>query len=405
VYSAEAERYRREVQEFLRRQLPAGWTGLWALDPADRPAFKKQWRAALHESGYLAPGWPREYGGGGLSVLEQVVLTEEFIRARVPPPGDIDTAGINLLGPTLLAFGTEEQKRWFLPRTLSGEIKWAQGYSEPNAGSDLASLRTRAVLDGDQWRIDGQKVWTSSAHEADWLFVLCRTDPAAPRHHGISFLLVPVDQPGIEVRPIINMVGTHDLNEVFFTDARTRADLVVGEVNGGWQVASALLGEERTVRATTIHVADRDELDRIIAIARERGVAGDPGIRQRLAWCYAKVETHRLLGLRILTAALEGRPAGPEASMVKLIRSEYRQVLLELALEIIGLEATVPSGRKPTYREISPDPGAAYSSAGWVDLYLGTRPYTVAGGSSEILRNIIGERVLGLPREPRPAKS
>jgi alkylation response protein AidB-like acyl-CoA dehydrogenase len=242
TYSAEAEEYRREVRDFLQRHLPEGWVGLWALPREDRPIFEKEWRAALGEAGYLAPGWPREYGGGGLSLLEQVVLTEEFIRARVPAPGDIDPAGLNMLGQTILAFGTEEQKKYFLPRTLSGEIRWAQGYSEPEAGSDLASLRTQAVLDGDEWVINGQKIWTSMAHVSNWVFVLCRTDASASKHHGISFLLVPLDQPGIEIRPIINMVGTHDFNEVFFTNARTRADLVVGDVDDGWTVANSLLG-------------------------------------------------------------------------------------------------------------------------------------------------------------------
>jgi alkylation response protein AidB-like acyl-CoA dehydrogenase len=205
----------------------------------------------------------------------------------------------------------------------------------------------------------------------------------------------------VEIRPIPNIVGTHDFNEVFFTDARTQADLVVGEVNGGWAVANSLLGVERSARSLSMHVADLDELERLVALVRERGLADDPLVRQRVAWCYCKIETQRFLAMRMLTTLLEQRPPGPEFSMIKVIRSEYRQAMLEFAVDVIGPEAAVPSGRKPTYREILPDPGAEYSSAGWVDLYLGSRPGTVAGGSSEILRNIIGEKILGLPREPR----
>lgn len=399
VYSSEADAYRIEIQAFLAENLPKGWRGLWALTPEERLKFVDGWREKLAERRLIAPAWPKEYGGGGLSPLENVVLAEEFAKSRAPLGREIDSPGINMLGPTLLQVGTEEQKARFLPKILSGEIRWAQGYSEPDAGSDLASLRTRARLEGDEWIIDGQKTWTSLAHLANWIFMLCRTDPTASKHHGITFLLMPLDQPGIEIRPLVNIVGNHDFNEVFFTGARTAADLVVGDVNEGWAVATKLLGFERTSRSTIVAIHYRDELDRMIEIARDRGLSKDPVIRQRLAWCYAKVEILRYLGMRILTRGLGGLPPGPESGLMKVINTEYRKVALDLAIDIMGMDATSPTGHKPFY-VIGTDPGAEYSSAGWVDMYLGSQPGSVYAGTSEIQRNIIGERLLGLPREP-----
>src|SRR3954452_8515117 len=276
TYSAEADAYREKVQAFLAEKLPSGWGGIGTLDGDELAAFVKDWRRTLYEGGYLAPGWPTDYGGGGLSALEQVILAEEFTKAGVPTSGPNDVFGIQMLGNTLLQWGTDEQKKRYLPRILSGEDTWCQGYSEPNAGSDLGSLGCRAVLDGDQWVINGQKIWTSGGHLADHIFLLTRTDPDAPKHKGISFLLVPMDQPGVEVRPIKMISGDSEFNEVFFTDATCPRDDVVGGVNNGWAVAMTLLGYERGAAAPTTPIRYPGELARLIALARERGVTDDP---------------------------------------------------------------------------------------------------------------------------------
>jgi alkylation response protein AidB-like acyl-CoA dehydrogenase len=401
-YTAEAEAYREKIQAFLAEHLPAGWTGLGALDPDARARFVKEWRQILADNNLLAVAWPKEYGGAGLSLIERTVLAEEFARAGVPTGGDNDGFSISMLGHTLLHWGTEEQKRYFLPRILSGEDVWCQGYSEPNSGSDLASLGTRAVLDGDEWVINGQKIWTSGGHRANWIFVLCRTDPDTTKHKGISFLLCPLDQPGIEVRPLINAARHHDFNEVFFTDARTPAANVVGGVNNGWAVANTLLAFERGDDATVAGIRHREEWERLVAAARLKGRTDDPTVRQRLAWAYSKVEIMRYLGMRVVTTSLRGYTQGPESSLNKLNWSHYHQALTELALDIIGPEATAPSGRDAASGVGGDDVGAPYSSQAWVTNFIGARPGTIYSGSSEIQRNIIGERVLGLPKEPQP---
>ncbi|HLG92943.1 MAG TPA: acyl-CoA dehydrogenase family protein, partial [Acidimicrobiales bacterium] len=316
-YPPEAESYRDKVRAFLADNLPPGWRGIGALAPEEAARFTRAWRATLADHGFLAVAWPKEYGGGGLSPLEQVVLAEELTRAGVPMGAPNDVFGIQMVGNTLLAWGTEPQRRHFLPRIVSGDDVWCQGYSEPNAGSDLANLGCRAVLDGDQWVINGQKVWTSYGHLANWIFLLARTDPDAPKHRGISFLLVSMDQPGVEVRPIKMISGDSEFNEVFFTDARAPAANVVGEVNGGWAVAMTLLGYERGEAAATFPLLFRAELDRLVQLARDRGRLDDPLVRQRLAWCHAKVEVMRYLGYRALTGFLAGRPPGPESSIFK----------------------------------------------------------------------------------------
>ncbi|MBV9256336.1 MAG: acyl-CoA dehydrogenase family protein, partial [Actinobacteria bacterium] len=286
-YPPEAEAYREKVQAFLAEHLPANWKGIGALDPEDAERFTIEWRKTLHEHGYLGVNWPKEYGGAGLTPLETVVLAEEFTRAGVPRGGSNDVFGIQMVGNTIIEWGTEEQKRHYLPRILSGEDLWCQGYSEPNAGSDLGNLGCKAERDGDEWVINGQKIWTSAGHLANWIFVLTRTDPTVAKHRGITFLLVPMDQAGIEVRPIKMISGASEFNEVFFTDARTPVDNVIGGVNNGWAVAMTLLGYERGEAAATNPIMYRTELDRLLALAKERGVTDDPRIRQRLAWCYS----------------------------------------------------------------------------------------------------------------------
>jgi alkylation response protein AidB-like acyl-CoA dehydrogenase len=401
TYSAEAEAYREKIQAFLAEHLPAGWRGIGALGPDEAQSFSEEWRKTLHEHGYLAPNWPKEYGGGGLTPLEQVILAEELERAGVPTGIATDVFSIGMIGNTLLDWGTEEQKSYFIPRILSGEHRWCQGYSEPNAGSDLGNLGTRAVLDGDQWVINGQKIWTSAAQFANWIFVLTRTDPDAPKHKGITFLLCPMDQPGIEVRPIKMITGDAEFNEVFFTDARCPKENVVGQVNGGWAVAMTLLGYERGEAAATFPLKFRTELDRLVALAKERGVANDPIMRQRLAWCHSKVEVMRYLGMRTLTRYLGGGHPGPDAAIFKLYWSEYHKLVTELAVDVFGPDGMAPAGKWPNSSFQTDDAGAPNDSASWVGTFLNARAGTIYAGSSQVQRGIIGEMILGLPKEPK----
>ncbi len=401
TYTAEAESFRAKIQTFLKEKLPKDWQGMGALGPDQRAEFVATWRPTLAEHNLLAVAWPVEYGGSGLSQLERTVLAEEFAKAGVPTGGDNDGFSIGMLGHTLIEWGTEEQKRHYLPRILDGTDVWCQGYSEPNSGSDLASLATKATLDGDEWQINGQKIWTSSGHKANWIFVLCRTDPEVKKQAGISFLLCPLDQQGVDVRPIVNASRHHDFNEVFFTDARTAKENVIGGVNNGWAVANTLLAYERGDDATVTGIRHGEELNRLIAAARGKGKLDDPLIRQRLAWCYSKVQIMRYQGLRAVTNAVNGYHQGPESSLNKLLWSEYHQKLTELALDILGADALTPSGRDAASGVGFDDVASPYSSQGWVTTFMGARPGTIYSGSSEIQRNIVGERVLGLPREPR----
>ena len=402
-YSDQAEAFRGRIKEFLAANLPDDWKGIGALPKPEALEFQAEWRAKLHEHGLLAPAWPAEHGGSGLTKLEQVVLVEELAKAGVPAMGASDTFSMKMVGGILLRWGTEEQKRHFLPRILSGEYLWCQGYSEPDSGSDLASLRTRAERDGDEFVINGSKIWQTRGREANWIFVLARTDPTAAKHKGISFLLVPMDQPGVTVRPIRKMGGAPDFNEVFFEDARTSVDNVVGEVDDGWAVANSLLGLERGDEAATNPIQFRAEFDRLVEMARELGRLDDPVIRDRIADAYIRVETMRYLGYRILTGVLSTGQIGPESSISKLQWSEYHRDITRLAIDVLGPQALVVEGRAPVRGYRADDPGAPNSTASWVGaLYNGVAD-TIYAGTSEIQRNILGERVLGLPREPRAA--
>jgi len=402
TYSAAAEEYREKVQAFLAEKLPPNWKGIGALTGDALEHFVTEWRATLFSSGYLAPGWPVEFGGGGLSELEQVIIAEEFARAGVPTGGHNDVFSIQMLGNTLLLFGTEEQKRHYLPRLLAGEDTWCQGYSEPNAGSDLSNVGLRAELDGDQWVLNGQKIWTSAGHLADHIFTLARTDPDAPKHKGISFLLVDMRQPGIEVRPIKMLSGESEFNEVFYTDAVVPKENVVGGVNNGWAVAMGLLGFERGAAASIAPIAFEAEFDRLLQLAKDRGVSNDPRIRQKLAWCYSKVQVMRYLGMRTLTKFLAGHHPGPDGAIFKLYWSEYHKIVTELGVDLLGMDAMVPTGRKPSSAFSTDDAGAPNDSMSWAMTFLNARAGTIYAGSSQVQRNIIGEMVLGLPNEPKP---
>ena len=401
-YSAEAETFRTRIQTFLKENLPDGWTGIGAFEREEAQAFVDDWRQKLAANSLLAPSWPTEFGGGGMTELEQVILAEEFQKAGAPTGGTNDVFSIQMVGNTILQWGTDEQKAHFLPRIVSGEDVWCQGYSEPNAGSDLANLGCKAELDGDEWIINGQKIWTSAGQLANWIFVLCRTDPDAAKHRGISFMLCPMDQEGIEVRPIEMMSGDADFNETFFTDARCPKENVVGEVNGGWGVAMTLLGYERGEAAATTPIAYRSEWDKLAELAREQGRDSDPVIRDRLASMYCRVEIMRLMGMQTLTKFLNGGHPGPGESTFKLAWSEYHREVTELAIDILGAAALTPEGIAKT--SFGPDlPGAANVPASWVGTFYNARAGTIYAGTSQVQRKIIGELVLALPKEPNPA--
>lgn len=402
-HTEEAQAFRGQVRAFLADNLPLDWKGTGAIadrDEADQ--FVERWRTILATNGLLAVSWPKEYGGGGLTKLEQVVLVEELARCGVPAMGYNDTFGIKMLGNTLLTWGTEEQKQWFLPRILSGEDRWCQGFSEPGSGSDLASLSTKAVVDGDRWIIDGQKVWTSRAREADHIFLLARTAHRATAHQGLTFLLVDMRQAGVEVRPISAMSGDSEFNEVFFTGATTPLNHVVGSVDEGWKVAATLLGLERGEEAATNPILFRAELDRLVELARRRGRTSDRVVRDRLADLHIRCEIMRFLGLRILTGVLGEGPLGPEASTTKLYWSEYHRRVTAVALDVLGADALVVDGRPPLRAYRTDDPGAPNSTGSWIGAMYNAVAGTIYAGTSEIQRNILGERILGLPREPRP---
>ncbi len=401
TYTSEADTYREKIQAFLAEHLPANWKGIGALDTEAAYQFTEEWRQILGDNRLLAATWPMEYGGAGLTAMESVILAEEFQKAGVPTGGPNDPFGIQMVGNTIMQWGTDEQKAYFLPRIISGEDRWCQGYSEPNAGSDLGNLGCKAELDGDEWVINGQKIWTSAGHLADWIFVLTRTDAEAAKHRGITFLLVPMDQPGVEVRPIKMISGEAEFNEVFFSDAKAPKENVIGEVNGGWAVAMTLLGYERGEAAATTPVAFKGEIDRLMALAKERGKSDDPAIRQRLAWCYSQVEVMRFLGMRTLTKFLAGEHPGPDASIFKVFWSEYHHKSTELALDILGADAMHFDGKLPASAFGTDAAGAPNDSGSWLGTFLNARAGTIYAGTSQVQKNIIGEMVLGLPKEPK----
>ena len=405
TYPPEAEAFRGVIATWLTENLPAGWgTPGFSMTPVERKAFNEEWTATLYAGGWICASWPTEYGGKGLSLLEQVVLNEEF--ARVGAPLRADFFGDTLVGPTILQWGTEEQKQQFIPGILKGEIAWCQGFSEPDAGSDLAGLKTKAELDGDEWVINGQKVWTTQAQYADYIFLLARTDPEAPKHAGISYLLVPMRQPGVEVRPIEQVDGSSDFNEVFFTNVRCPRENVIGGVNNGWKVAMTTLGFERGTSSTTGHRRFLKEYHEILRLAQERGASTDPLTRQRLARVWSRIKIMEINGYRTLTDALQGsNKAAALGTCNKMFWSEAHQDTLELAMDILGMDSQILQGDDD---DDSILPGARRARAGYPvnnlqALFFFSRSETIWGGAAEIQRNIVGERVLGLPKEPKPA--
>jgi acyl-CoA dehydrogenase len=385
--SAEDEAFRAEARDWLTDRLAGEFASVRGRGgPGDEHALfeeRRAWERALGEGGWIGIGWPRQYGGRGRSLTQQVIFYEEYARAQ--GPGRVGIVGEGLLGPTLVHFGSEDQKRAFLPGILGGTEIWCQGYSEPDAGSDLANVQTRAERDGDEWVLHGQKVWTSLAHWADWCFVLCRTNRDAPPHRGLSYLLVPMGQPGIEIRPIVQLTGTSEFNEVFFDGARTAAAHVVGAVDDGWKVAMGTLAFERGASTLGQQLSFENELTEILHRAEKHGSADDPVLRQRLADAWIRLRIMRLNALRSL-AALERGEMTALTSIHKLYWASLHRDLGELAVSTLGADAAVleDGGLGPAQR-----------------LFLYSRADTIYGGSNQIQRNVIGERALGLPKEPR----
>ncbi len=381
------ESFREEIRGWLAEHLTGEWADHRGLDGPgrERETFQARlaWNRHLAAHDWTCVGWPAEHGGRGLSLGQQVIFHEEY--ARSDAPARVNHLGEELLGPTLMAFGTAEQQARFLPPIRAVTELWCQGYSEPGAGSDLAAVSTRARLAGERWIIDGQKVWTSNAHESDWIFLVARSEPGSQRHHGLSFLLVPLDQEGIDVRPIEQLTGDSEFNEVFFTGACTDADLVVSEAGHGWQVAMALLGFERGVSTLAQQVGFARELDGVIALARANGAIDDPVLRDRLARAKVELSVMHANALRSLDS-----PAPGAESIAKLVWARWHRSLGELAMQVAG-----PAGLTVE--------AAPYELDQWQRLFLFSRADTIYGGSDEIQRNILAERVLGLPREPKGA--
>jgi len=392
-FSKEDEDFRREIAAWLDAALVGELAPLRGRGgPGDEHALvdeRKAWERKLGQAGWIGLGWPRAVGGRDLPLSQQMIFYEEYARARAP--GRMGHIGEGLLGPTIQLCGSEEQKRRFLPPILRGEEFWCQGYSEPNAGSDLANVQTRARLDGDHWVIDGQKVWTSWAQWSDWCFVLCRTDPEAkPKHAGISYLLVPMDAPGIEIRPIVQLTGDSEFSEVFYSGVRTARENVVGEVNGGWKVANATLAFERGASTLGQQMLFQNELDQIIEIAKRNGAARDPLIRQRLAHAWMGLRIQRYNALRSLGAGDAGGAPSRAAMITKIFWATWHRELGKLAMDVLGAESEITEGQP-------------YDLSRLQRLFLFTRSDTIYAGTNEIQRNIIAERALGLPRESRPA--
>ena len=386
TFSPTDELFRVEVRQWLHDHLIGAFAELGDgndFGEGEELAVRKQWESELASGGWVGLGWPIEHGGRDLPLTQQLIFNEEYARARGPLR--VGFFGEQLLGPTLMALGTPAQKSRFLPRILEANEYWCQGFSEPDAGSDLANVKTTAVLDGDEWVINGQKVWTSLGHLADWIFVVCRTDATAVKHRGISFILCPMNQPGVELRPIKQLTGTAEFNEVFFTNARTPANMLVGEFNAGWSVVMATLGFERGTAFLAQQLRFANEYRALVAAATQRGLNTDPIVRQRFARTYSGLEIMRLTGLRTVTQMLSGKPVGPESSIGKLHWSRWHQQLGELAMDVLGPEGLVLAD------------GAV---GDFQYMFQFSRAHTIYAGSSEIQRNIVGERVLGLPREP-----
>jgi alkylation response protein AidB-like acyl-CoA dehydrogenase len=386
-------RFRDEFRAWLEANIPEEWAAYQSQQhesSRERFDFLRAWQKKMCEAGWVGLHWPKEYGGRGVSLIEQTIFTQEMARAGAPTL--INVLGLSLLGPTLIAYGTDAQKRRFLPNILSADEIWCQGYSEPNAGSDLAALRTEGVLDGDHFIINGQKTWTSFGHYADWCFAVVRTDPEVAKHKGLTYMLIDMHSPGVSVRPLKQMTGESEFNEVIFEDVRVPADNVVGKVNGGWEIAIATLMLERGTLGASLQITFKRQIERLIelskSIKRNGGTASeDPINRQKLAQIYTEIEIFRLNQMRTLTRMAKSGVPGPEGSIQKIFWSEMNQRMQQVAMEILG-----------PYGQLTHESDYAIDHGHWAHAYLRSRGNTIEAGTSEIQRNIIGHFVLGLPK-------
>jgi alkylation response protein AidB-like acyl-CoA dehydrogenase len=351
---------------------------------------RQAWQRKAYDAGYVGTSWPTEYGGRGLSLIESMIVNEEMARAKAPDL--INVIGLNMAGPTIIHHGTAEQKAKYLRAILTADDIWCQGFSEPNSGSDLASLQTRAVADGDDFVVNGQKVWTTLGHVSKWCILLTRTGSADEKHSGLTYLIVDMKSPGVEVKPLVQMTGDAEFNEIYFTDVRVPRANLLGGVGEGWRVAMTTLMHERATLGVALQVRSRIAFDELAALARETADNGDarsadPLVRQKLAQLFIETEVMRFNGYRGMTAMLRGEPPGPEGTINKLMWSEVNQRLMETALEVMGPAALLAEGE-----------ASAPAGGHWSYGFLRSRANSIEGGTSEVLRNIIAERVLGLPR-------
>ena len=392
-FSPEDEQFREEVADWLQENLRGDFEKLkFRGGPGDEHAYpdeRKVWEQKLAEGGWTCVGWPTEHGGRGCTIEQQVIFFEEY--ARSGAPGRMGHIGEGLAGPTIIAFGTEAQKKKYLPGIVAGTELWCQGYSEPGAGSDLANIKTKARFDESRgkWVITGQKVWTSLAHESDYCFVIARTDPESVAHRGLGFFLVKMDQPGIEVRPIKQITGTSEFNEVFFDEAECDAEDIVGAPGEGWKVAMGLLGFERGVSTLGQQMQFQNELDEVVELARNNGASNNPAIRQRIARAHAELKIMRYNSMRMLSGQ-SGSDGSlqKEALIYKLFWATWHRSLGELAMDVMGPECEILEG-------------GPYQLNRLQSMYLFVRSDTIYGGTNQIQRNIIAERGLGMPKEPR----
>ncbi|MCA9824059.1 MAG: acyl-CoA dehydrogenase family protein [Dehalococcoidia bacterium] len=378
--SPEQATWRNEVRSFIESEQPERDEAPLMMERGRNPRLAA-WREKISKKGWVAPAWPKEYGGAGLGVMEQFILNEEFAEARVPNVGGM---GTSMIGPTIIIHGNEEQKQEHLGAILRGEVQWCQGYSEPGSGSDLASLQTRAVRDGDDFVINGQKIWTSGAHTADWMFMLARTDPDAPKHRGITYFLMDMKSPGVTVRPLINMGNMHNFNEVFFEDVRVPARNVLGEIDRGWYIGTTTLDFERSSIGNS--VGQRQTLEYYLRYIKQNNADVSGTVKGELADRWIEAMTAKNLSYRVITIQAEGRVPNHEASIAKMFNTELSQRIARTAMKVLGTAGQL------TDAEQAPMKGRVAAS------YLATVSSTIAGGTSEIQRNIVATRGLGLPR-------
>ncbi len=384
-------KFRDEVRAWLRANVPADWEKHRTEDEMrERFEFLRAWQKKVFQAGWAGIAWPKEFGGRGATLMQQVIFTEEMARAAAPPLANV--LGLSLIGPTIIAFGTDAQKKRFLANILSADEIWCQGFSEPNAGSDLANTRTESRLDGDHYIVNGQKVWNSYGWAADWCALLTRSDPSSAKHQGLTYILVDMKSPGVEVRPLRQMTGESEFCEIFFHDVRVPAENVLGKVGDGWNVAIGTLAHERATLGAGVQVVLKRQFDRLVQLAHStirngKPAAEDPVIRQKLGQCFTDIEVMRLNQMRAISRINQKGVPGPEGSVLKIFWTELNQRFQQIATELLGPYATLTKG----------DPHAI-DEGQWAYSFLRARGNTIEAGTSEIQRNIIGHFVLGLPK-------